>query len=391
MLPFAYAFRNLGRGPLRLVASVLGAALVVLLVLASAGFVRGMQQALTRSAPLHEKVLLLSAGSEEALERSQIDAAAASIAAASIPGLRTAGGVPFVSPELNVAIPLQTRSGDDAPAHAAMLRGVTRAALLVHPEVEVTAGRPPLPGADELMAGALAATRLGLPEHRLAIGERLYLDGRPFAIVGRFAAPRTVMDAEVWVPLPDLQVATRREATLSSVVLALEPGRGSFADADLFARSRLDLELVALREADYYAALSRFYRPIRAVVLVTAVLIGAGALMGGLNTMYAAFASRVREIGMLQALGYRRLAIAINLAQESVFVAACGTVLGLIVGHLLLDGVAVRFSMGAFALALDPPVVLLAVAAGLGLGLLGALPPAVACLRLPIPAALKSN
>ena len=389
-LPFAYAFRNLGRSPVRLVASLAGAALVTLLLLASGGFVRGMQRTLTQPEPLHENVLLLGAGSEESLERSQLDANVTTIAAASVPGLKSAGGVAFVSPELNVALPLHT-SAEAGDGHDAVLRGVTDAAFLVHPEVEVVAGRLPVAGADELIVGALAATRMGLDDEAVAIGKTLYLDGRPLAIVGRFAAPRTVMNAEVWVPLPDLQIATRREATLSAVVLGLEPGRGRFADADLFAKSRLDLELVALREADYHASLSRFYRPIRVVVVLTAALIGIGGLLGGLNTTYAAFASRVREIGMLQALGYPRRAIVLNLTQESLFAAACGTAIGMAVGWLLLDGVGVRFSMGAFTLALDPPVVLFALAAGLGLGLVGALPPALACLRLPIAEALKSH
>ena len=332
-LPFAYAFRNLGRSPVRLVASLAGAALVTLLLLASGGFVRGMQRTLTQPEPLHENVLLLGAGSEESLERSQLDANVTTIAAASVPGLKSAGGVAFVSPELNVALPLHiSAEAGDADGHDAVLRGVTNTAFLVHPEVEVVAGRLPVAGADELLVGALAATRMSLDDDAVAIGRTLYLDGRPFAIVGRFAAPRTVMNAEVWVPLPDLQIATRRESTLSAVVLGLEPGRGRFADADLFAKSRLDLELVALREADYHASLSRFYRPIRVVVVLTAALIGIGGLLGGLNTTYAAFASRVREIGMLQALGYPRRAIVLNLTQESLFAAACGTAIGMAVG-----------------------------------------------------------
>ena len=64
-LPFEYAYRNLGRSRVRLVASLFGSALVVLLVLAAAGFVRGMQLTLTQAAALHENVIILGAGSEE--------------------------------------------------------------------------------------------------------------------------------------------------------------------------------------------------------------------------------------------------------------------------------------------------------------------------------------
>ena len=50
------------------------------------------------------------------------------------------------------------------------------------------------------------------------------------------------------------------------------------------------------------------------VVLGLCAFIG---VLGGLSTMYAAFASRVRELGTLQVLGYPRSAIVLSLVQES--------------------------------------------------------------------------
>ena len=386
-LPFEYAFRNLGRSPVRMVASLVGAALVVLLVLAAAGFGRGMERTLRQDTPLHEKIILLGSGSEEAIERSQIQAGVETQAIASIAGIKSANGVPFVSPEIHIALPLR-ESRDSQIELPAVMRGVKDGAYLVHSEVEILEGRAPVAGAQELLVGMLAATRLDVPDDRLAVGRTLYFDNRDWTIVGRFAAPNTVMDAEIWLPLTDLQIATKRESSVSCVIVSL--GRGTFADADLFAKSRLDLEIVAMREADYYASLAAFYRPIRMMVLITASLIAIGGLLGGLNTMYAAFAARVREIGMLQSLGFSRLAIVLNLSEESLFAAGCGTILGLMAGMMALDGMAVRFSMGAFTLMLDGPVVLAGVVSGLFIGVIGAIPPAIRCLRLPITEALKS-
>lgn len=386
-LPFDYALRNLGRSGVRLAASLFGASLVTLLVLASGGFVRGMQATLAEHASLHRNVMLLGTGSEEGVERSQIDASVEGIAAASIPGLKQRAGIIYASPEIHAALPVRenAESREDLPA---VMRGVRPVALLVHPEVEIVEGQPPRAGRDEIMVGALAATRLGLPDERLALGRTLHFDDRVWTIVGRFAAPGTVMDAEIWIPLTDLQIATNREASLSCVVLTLDSARE--ADVDLFAKSRLDLEITAIPEHEYYASIAAFYGPIRVMVIVTAVLIASGGILGGLNTMYAAFAARVREVGMLRALGYTRTAIVINLAEESVFAAACGALIGAALGLVLLDGVAVRFSMGAFALRLDPPVMLAGVLGGLAVGLIGAVPPAIRCLRLPIAQALKS-
>ncbi|MAY74695.1 MAG: hypothetical protein CMJ31_08305 [Phycisphaerae bacterium] len=387
-LPFNYAFRNLGRSGVRLAASLVGSSLVVLLILASGGFVRGMQLTLTQDAGMQDNVMILGAGSEEGVERSQIDASVDGIAAASIPGLKERAGVIYASPEIHAALPVRESAESDEDLSSVM-RGVREVALLVHPEVEIVEGHLPRAGRDELMLGELAATRLGLPEDRVAIGQTLYFDDRDWTIVGRFSAPNTVMNAEIWLPLTDLQIATNREASLSCVIVTLD--RATFADADLFAKSRLDLELTAIRESDYYASIAAFYGPIRIMIIVTAVLIASGGVLGGLNTMYAAFAARVREVGMLQALGFTRLAIVMNLTEESVFAAACGALIGATLGLVLLDGVAVRFSMGAFALAIDAPVLLAGILGGLVVGFIGAIPPAVRCLRLPITEALKSH
>ncbi len=387
-LPLDYALRNLARSRTRLAATLLGAALVVLLVLAAAGFVRGMQLTLSQQRSLHDNIILLGTGSEESVERSQIDAGVEGQAAASIPGIRAENGIVFVSPEIHAALPLRADK-DDPTERQGVIRGIRPVALLVHPAVEITHGRAPDAGADEIMVGALAGARLGLSDTRLAVGQTLWFDNRAWTISGRFTAPNTVMDAEIWMPLPDMQVATKRENTLSCVILT--PDTASFADADLFAKSRLDLEIAAMRESDYYASIGAFFRPIRVMIVVTAALIATGGVLGGLNTMYASFAARVREVGMLQALGYTRRAIIASLAEESVFIAACGALLACAVALLLLDGLAVRFSMGAFALTIDPPVLLIGLATGLAVGLVGAIPPGVRCLRLPIAAALRSH
>jgi putative ABC transport system permease protein len=387
-LPFEYAFRNLGRSGVRLAASLVGSTLVVLLVLAAGGFVRGMQLTLTQDEGLHENVILLGSGSEAALERSQIDARTEGIAAASIPGLKEEAGIIYASPEIHMALPVR-ESAQSKRQLSSVMRGVRPVALLVHPQVEIVAGRAPRAGEDELMIGSLVATRLGLPEQRLALGDTLYFDNRDWTIVGRFRAPNTVMDAEIWLPLTDLQIATKRESTLSCVIVTLDEAR--FADVDLFAKSRLDLEITAMEEDEYYASIAAFYAPIRIMILVTAGLIASGGILGGLNTMYAAFAARVREVGMLQSLGFTRPAIVLNLVEESVFAAACGALIAAALGLLLLDGLAVRFSMGAFALTIDPPVLLAGLLGGLVVGLVGAIPPAIRCLRLPITEALKAH
>ena len=70
---------------------------------------------------------------------------------------------------------------------------------------------------------------------------------------------------------------------------------------------------------------------------------------------------------------------------------ACGAIAGALIGLALLDGLAIRISMGAFAVTVDAPVMLTGLTGGLLVGLVGAIPPAVRCLRLPITEALKTQ
>jgi putative ABC transport system permease protein len=386
LLPFDYSIRNLGRSPVRLLLSVTGSLLVVLLVLAAGAFVRGMEKSLRVSGQANN-VMLLGAGSEESVERSEIRPSVPGLVQASVPGIRQRLGVAYGSPEVYLMTLLKL-ARDDERSHQVMLRGVTPAAFLVHPQARITEGRASEPGRDEILVGSLVATKMGVPDARLAVGQTISFDERTWTVAGRFEAPGTVMEAEIWTPLSDLQIAARRD-NVSCVVVTMDSPAG-FDDVDIFARQRLDLELVAMRETDYYANLSAFFRPIQLMVWTTAVLIATGGLLGGLNTMYAAFASRVREIGSLQAIGFPRYAIVASLVQESVLATAAGALLATGAGLLLLDGLTVRFSMGVFGLAIDSSVLLLALAAGLFLGVIGALPPAYRCLRLPIAEALKA-
>lgn len=376
--------------------SVAGAAMVVLLILIAGGFVQGMSQVL-RATGGENNVILLGAGSEDSIERSEIEAAVPGVLAATITGIRTRAGVAFISPEVHVMLPVKLGT-DPAATHATrqvIFRGVTTAAALVHDNMTLSAGRWPRAGSDEIMTGRMIPTVLGVFETEVAIGQQIIIDRRPWTIVGQFSAPGTVVEAEIWMPLTDLKAATKRE-TISCVVLTLDPfneetGEGAeYADIEAFTKMRPDLELSSVSELDYYSALAAFFGPIRIVAWVTAGLIAIGGLFGGLNTMYAAFASRIRELGTLQSLGFRRLAIAWSMIQESTLATAAGGLLACVIGVLLLDGVAVRFSMGAFGLVIDEGVVTLGLLCGLFLGVVGALPPAIRCLRPAIPVALKA-
>lgn len=383
MLPFTYAVRNLLRDPIRLGQKVAGSGIVVLLVLAAGSFNRGME-AVLRASGSPDNVIFLGAGSEESVERSEVSVRTTDLVAAGVSGLDERLGRPAVSGEVHYMGLLEFPQGHGAQA---IFRGVSPSAFEVHREVRVTEGRYPRAG--EVLVGRMAAHALDVDPAVLAPGATVIFDGQEFTVAGQFDAPGTVMESEVWMNRQDLMTLTRRES-LSCVVARLA-GPDALADAELFTRQRLDLELVVLRESEYYSRLAAFYGPIRAMAWLTAGLIMAGAVFGGLNMLYAAFASRVRELATLQAIGYGRPAILFSLVQESLLATLLGTLLATFVGLVALEGLRIDFSMGTFALGFPPAVVAGGLLAGLLLGLLGALPPAWRCLSAPLPAALRSG
>ena len=383
MLPFSYAYRNLMREPTRFLQKSGGSALVIFLILAAGAFNSGMQQLRQASGSEHN-VIFLGAGSEESVERSQILMQSESMIQAGVRGISGRAGVSAVSGEVHynglLAVPGQR------PAQG-LTRGVTPAVFEAHREVRLLEGQWPASG--EVMVGVLAHHLLGAKGADLAVGRTIEFEGQQFRISGRFDAMGTVMESEVWFNRSDLMTLIQRE-TLSCVVVRLDdPADRKWAD--IFAKQRLDLELVAVSESEYYSNLAVFYGPIRSMTWLTAAMVALGAAMGGLNMLYASFSSRVRELATLQTLGYRRRAVLLSLIQESLFTQAVGLMLASGFGMLFLEGYMVQFSVGTFRMELTGGVMLVALLTALVLGTLGTLPPAARCLRMPVPVALRSG
>jgi putative ABC transport system permease protein len=382
LLPLSYAARHLLRDPVRLLQKALGATFVVFLVMAASAFNHGMEAVLSGTGSEHN-VILLGAGSEESVERSSVSVQSESLAASGIRGVAVRLGATAISGEVHYMG--QVTVGDH-PSEQALLRGVTPSAFEVHRQVRVLEGRYPHSG--ELLVGRLAHHALGLKPPELQVGATVRFEDQNYKVSGIFEAPGTVMESELWFNRQDLMIAVQRDA-LSCLILRMDHVDG-FKDVDLFCRQRLDLELVAILETEYYGKLAGFYGPLRTMTWLTAALVAAGSIFGGINLLYAAFSSRIRELATLQAIGFQRISIMISLIQESLISAVIGTLAAAWLATLILDGVNVPFSMGTFSMSLSPSILLQGLIMGLCLGIFGALPPAWRCLSASLPKALRS-
>lgn len=383
LLPWDYGVRNLFRRPSRSALTLGGLTVVVLLVLVVVGFIRGLEKSLAATGD--ENVVLVYALSSGAdIENSSIPGRTPALLSASVDGVRRRGAVEYVSPELYLGTRIATE-GMSEPGMG-LVRGVTTSAPLVRGKVQLVEGKWPQNG--EVMVGRLAYSKLGAEEDDLAVGQRMTFDGKAWTVSGVFSAAGSAFESEVWAPLADLQTTLKRQ-DLSMVAVTMESPDG-VTDVDLFCRERVDLELKAVSESGYYAAMQKHYKPVRMLGWVVVALVAGSGVFAGLNTMYGAVVGRIRELATLQALGFRRRAILLTLVQEATLLACAGALVACVVGLVFVDGAAVRFTMGAFTLAVDSVGIAVACGVAALLGVVGALPPAVKAMRLPVVEAIKS-
>jgi ABC-type lipoprotein release transport system permease subunit len=304
--------------------------------------------------------------------------------AASIGGVEQRYGRKCVSPELYLGTQV-TPHGDDEPTMG-LVRGVVPAVLSVRNRVQVVEGSWPESG--EVIVGRLAAAKLGATSEQLAVGQSVAFEGRTWRISGVYSAGGAAIESELWCRLDELQQAMKRQDL--SVVLVRVASEADFAELDMFCKERLDLELQTARETDYYARLQKDYGPVRWLAWLVVVLVSGAGAFAGLNTLYGAVLGRIGEIATLQTMGFARRAIVVSLMQEGVLLAAAASLAATGIAIALVNGVSVRFTMGAFDLRVDPMTVLVGCGVGISLGLFGAIPPAVRALRLPIVEGLRA-
>jgi ABC-type lipoprotein release transport system permease subunit len=356
---------------------------VVLLVLLVVGFIRGLERSLAVSGD-PRVVLVFSLGMGENLEYSSIPMRTAELVPSSVAGIQQRYNQPYVSPELYLGTDIRV-AGTSQPAMG-LVRGVTPSALLVRRQVQIEEGAWPQLG--EVIVGRLVATKLGVDAAELAVGQTISLEGRDWRISGIYSAGGSAFESEVWCRLDELQQAMKRQ-DLSLVAMTLGSD-GDVSDVALFCKERLDLELQSLPEAAYYATLQRDYRPVRMLAWLVVLLVAGAGVFAGLNTMYGAVIGRVRELAMLQTIGFVRRAIVASLLEEGVILAAAATLSATALAIPLAGGATVRFTMGAFTLRIDSTTVLVGCTVGLLLGVCGSIPPAIRALRMPIVEGLKT-
>lgn len=398
-LPLKYNMKSILQRPVRSLLTVAGVWMAISLSVIMMGLTQGLIGSTAATGDVRN-VLVLSKGAET-VEFSALDPQAlhilgtapgiASTVAGATAGVDAAAGrghgeEALVSPEVYINS-LVTVAGSDMTPTPVITRGVRDIAYAVHPQIELSAGRAPRRGF-EIAVGQLVSTRLGLSEGRLKIGDRLRFEGESWEITGIISAPGTAHESEIWAPLEDLMVASKR-TDYSMLVLQAEDRAGR--EELLFdLKTRTDIRTTCHGEVDYYGSEASRLRPLRMVTMMMTVMLVFGGLMAGMNTMYTSVMGRVREMAVLQVTGYRRRAVLIGFMLEGVTLSLMGGVAGCLVG-LLVNGLPMKFSMSAFRFQVDGGVIAVGLGLAIVIGVVGTLVPVLRIARLAIAEGLRAN
>jgi ABC-type lipoprotein release transport system permease subunit len=386
-IPYSYIVKNLWSRRLTTILTASGLALVVFVFATVLMLDEGLKSTLVTTGE-YDNVILIRRSSETEVQ-SGISREQAMIATSNPALALDQDGQPWVSKETVVLISLNKR-GSDKPSNV-IIRGVSQRGLSLRPQVKLTSGRMFRPGSSEIVAGASIAKQfIGA-----GIGETLRFGQREWTVVGLFDAGNSGFDSEIWGDADQLLQAFRRPV-FSSVLVRL-------SDADHFDAYKQAIEsdprltLEAKREQVFYAdqskALSTF---INYLGLSLSIIFSIGAMIGATITMYASVANRVREIGTLRALGFKRREILAAFLSESLLLAMLGGVCGLFFASFmkLLSFSTTNFqsfSELAFGFSLNPRIVAESLLFALIMGFVGGFLPALRAARMKIVDSLRAN
>jgi putative ABC transport system permease protein len=387
MIPVKYNLRNLKVRWVTTLMTVFSTALVVLISVLVFGLIDGLEYALRVSGHPLDLIVVRKGSTDEISSGLQQQV---SRDVSSLPGIaKDESGQPMCSVELCTILTKPRRNNGGTTN--LIIRGLEDIGRKLRPGFRITQGRDLKPGVNEAITSKKMADRF----ENLAIGEKLRINQDDFAIVGYFEADGSSAESEVWTDLRDLATARRTPEFTTSVNLRAEDEASMAALIDALAKDKR-FQLSAIPEMEYFEKQMEQSSFWKYVGYFIAAFLTFGAMFAAANTMYAAVASRGREIGTLRALGFSRLSILTSFLLESIVLCLMGGVLGCLATfpfNGLSTGTAnfASFSEITFSFHFGPRVLLQGVSLALIMGILGGILPAIRAVRLNIINALRER
>lgn len=387
MVPLKYNLRNLRVRWATTLMTVIGTGLVVAASVLTFGLMDGLENALRISGQPNDLIVLRKGSNDETSSQIETNIARQVMTLKGIATDDTGGKL--CSAEF-VTILTKPRRNNGGTTNL-IVRGVDPVAQELRPDFKIVEGRDAKPGLNEALTSRNMAKRF----ENLALGEKFDINKVPFTVVGYFEAGGSAAESEVWIPNADLTGA-RRQAGMVSVVQLRTTDATSAEQIKNLLETDNQFKLKAVSEPEFFEEQMSASIAIKVVGYLISAFLTFGAMFAAANTMYAAVASRAREIGTLRAIGFRGGSILTSFLFESCVLCLLGGALGCL-ATLPLSGLSTgtanwaTFSELTFSFRLGPWVLLKGVLLALAMGLLGGLFPAIRAVRLNIVNALREQ
>ncbi len=369
---------------------VVGIAGVVGVLVALLAMAEGYSQTLRKTGSADTAIVMRGASASEVM--SVLDRNSVTLIAQA-PGIaHDAKGEPVASPEMVVAANLPIKNGGPDEEGSVQLRGVGESAWAVRPQVRIVAGRRFTPGLRELIAGRGAARQFAglVPGHDVKLGNQVW------TVTGVFASG-DAMESEIWADANVVADTYRRGSSRASVTVRLADPQ-AFKSFKTSLESDPQLKVDASTTVDYFNKQSEgMTKVIRIIGITVGIIMAIGAMFGALNTMFAAVASRSREIATLRAIGFPGLPVVVAVMLETMLLALIGGLVGGALAWAIFNGYsASTLAAGtvgqlSFELQVTPQLLWTGLKWALAIGFIGGLFPAVRAARLPVTTALREQ
>jgi len=383
-IPLKYNIGNLTSRKLSTLMTIAGIGVVIGVMVSMMALQNGVRTAIVSSGSKENSMVLREGALSEATSWVTRDAFRV---IRSMPGIaKNSKGEPLISPELVILFKLPKK--DNPKGSNVNVRGITPMAFELRPEIKLIEGRMFRPGTNEVIVSKRVQERFV----NVDMNQRFKFGPREWTVVGVFDGKGTSFDSEMWTDVDYLGLAQKREQY--SVVL-LKPENSAAASSirdSIKGDNRLKLNVKS--EYDYYAEQTQGLIGIVILVGFVTVFMVVGAILGAMNSMFSAIASRKRELATMRALGFKRRAILLSIVLEAAFIGALGGIAGVLFA-LPVNGIATgttnfqTFAEVAFNFRISPQIAIFAITLAVVAGVIGGLIPALLASRLPITTALR--
>jgi putative ABC transport system permease protein len=290
---------------------------------------------------------------------------------------RTAGGTFLIQPL--AVVPVEVVSKHDPAPAMIILRGSGRIGIGMKRDFKLVEGRMFQPGLRELVVGRSAHEAF----QDLDVGDRIILRGVSWRVVGIYEDNGGLDENELMSDADTVLSAFERNAYQSVEVQLESPEAFSNFVTSVKRNSQLSVDVLSL--ADYYAKQTRSVTDVYDFLgYFAGGIMAIGAAIGALMSMFSAVDNRMREIGVLRALGVARSSILISFLVEAFVLGLIGTGFGLLLVLLFVENLTVAMQGASFHLALNPEIISTGVAWSLVIALVGGVAPAIRAVRMPV-------